>query len=114
MANLTEIFIMDNSIPPTPFPATCVIKLDQLQYKFYKKSRIELQAPNGRVLTVLRKPIPHKTYEDAIFHLWCQTCVLEVWLDEIDEAVKLPQRTIDGITHSLERIDGHLKKQLSM
>ena len=105
---------MDNTIPPPPFPTTCVIKLDQLQYVFYKKSRLEIHSPTGAVLTVIRKPFPNKTDEDAIYQLWAQACLLEVFFDEINERIKLPQRAINSIAHVFNRIDGHLKKQLSM
>lgn len=105
---------MDNTIPPPPFPNTCVIKLDQLQYAFYKKSRLEIHSPTGKVLTVLCKPLPAETEQDAVYQLWCQACLLEVLFDQINERTKLPQRAINSIAHVIDRIDGHLKKQLSM
>ncbi len=102
---------MDNTTPPPPFPNTCVIKLDQLQYTFYKKSRLEIHSPSGQVLTVICKPLPAKTDEDAAYQLWAQACLLEVLLDQVNERIKLPQRAINSIAYVIERIDGHLKKQ---
>lgn len=105
---------MDNVLPSHAFPNTCAIKLDQNQYTFYKKSRIEIHAPNGKILTVLREPIPNTTDEDAIFELWVHTCRLEVLFDEIQEKVKIPQRAIIGITQITDRIDMHLRRQAGL
>jgi len=105
---------MDNVTSSPAFPNSCVIKLDQHQYTFYKKSRLEIQSPNGRVLTVMSKPIPSKTADDAVYQLWCQACLLEVWFDEVEDKIKLPQKAISSITNVIDRIDLHLKKQLRM
>jgi hypothetical protein len=109
-----EIFIMDNVTSPPAFPNTCVIKLDEHQYKFYKKSRLEIQSPNGRVLTVMSKPLKNKTEADAVFQLWCQACLLEVLFDEIQDKIKLPQKAINDFVRIIDRIDLHLKEQLRM
>lgn len=105
---------MDNTIPLPPFPRTCVIKLDQLQYAFYKKSRLEIHSPNGEAITVLCKPLPVVTDEDAIYQLYCQTHLLEVLFVEVNERVKLPPWAINSIARVIDRIDGHIKKQLSI
>jgi len=104
---------MDNTIPPPPFPSSFVIKLDQLQYTFFKKSRLEIHSPTGKVLTVITKPLPSKTDADAIYQLWAQACLLEVLFDEISERVTLPQRAINCVSHVMDRIDGHLRRQSS-
>src|SRR5688572_5261153 len=108
------MLVMDNTIPPRPFPTSAVIKLDQLQYTFFKKSRLEIHSPTGQALTVISKPLPSKTDEDAIYQLWAQACLLEVLFDEINERVTLPQRAINSIAYVIERIERHLKKQVSM
>ncbi|PUA26859.1 MAG: hypothetical protein B0W54_20755 [Cellvibrio sp. 79] len=105
---------MDNTIPPPPFPNTCVIKLDQNQYAFYKKSRLEIRSPTGEAITVLSTPVPVVTDEDAIHQLYCQTLVLEVLLYEVNERVKLPQWALNSVARVIDRIDAHLKRQLSM
>jgi hypothetical protein len=108
-----EIFIMDNTIPPPPFPTSVVIKLDQFQYTFFKNSRLEIHSPTGQVLTIISKPLPSKTDEDAVYQLWAQACLLEVLFDEINERITLPQRAINCISHVIDRIDGHLRRQTS-
>ena len=105
---------MDNTISPPPFPASIAIKLDQLQYVYFQKSRLEIHSPEGKVLTVVCKPLPSKTDDDAIYQLWAQACLLEVLFDQINDHVKLPQRAINCIAHVMNRIDGHLKQQLSL
>lgn len=85
-----EIFIMDNTTSPPPFPTPVVIELDQPQYTFFKKSRLEIYSPTGKVLTVISKPLPSKTDEDAIYQLWAQACLLDVLFNEINERVTLP------------------------
>ncbi|PUA29890.1 MAG: hypothetical protein B0W54_04925 [Cellvibrio sp. 79] len=105
---------MDNTTPPPPFPTTCVIKLDQFQYAFYKKSRLEIHSPTGEAITVLRMPVPVVTDEDAVHQLYCQTLVLEMLLYEVNERMKLPQWAINSVARVIDRIDGHLKKQLSL
>lgn len=102
---------MDNTIPPPPFPDTCVIKLDQLQYAFYKKSRLEIHSPSGRAITVLSRPIPVVTDDDAIYQLYCQTLLLEVLFYEVNERVKLPPWAISSLARVIDRIERHLKKQ---
>lgn len=102
---------MDNVTSSPAFPNTCVIKLDQQQYTFYKKSRLEIQSPKGRVLTVMSEHLRNKTDEDAIFRLWCQACLLEVLFNEIQDKIKLPQRAIISIAHTIDRIDLHLRNQ---
>jgi hypothetical protein len=101
---------MDNTIPP-PFPSYCVIKLDPLQYTFYRKSRLEIHSPTGKVLTAISKPLPANTDDDAVYQLWCQACLLEVLFDEVSERVTLPPRAINGIAHVMNRIDAHLRAQ---
>ncbi len=105
---------MDNTIPLPPHPKTYVIKLDQLQYAFYKKSRLEIHSPAGEAITVLCKPWPVITDEDAIYQLYCQTHLLEVLFGEVNERVKLPPWAINSMARVIDRIDEHLKKQLSM
>lgn len=105
---------MDNTVLPPPFPTSLVIKLDQLQYTFYQQSRLEIHSPAGKVLTVISKPLPANTEDEALYQLWAQACLLEVLFDQINERMKLPQRAINSIAHVINRIDGHLKKQLSM
>jgi hypothetical protein len=105
---------MDNM---TSFPASpdiCIIKLDQHQYTFYQQSRLEIYSPSGKFLTTVAKPLPSKTDEDAVYQLWCQACVLELLFSQVNERITLPQQAINSIAHVLERINGHLKKQLSM
>jgi hypothetical protein len=106
--------IMDNVTSSPDFPNTCVIKLDQHQYTFYKKSRLEIQSPKGRVLTVMSKPLTNKTEADAVFQLWCQACLLEVLFGEIQDKIKLPQKAINSIANVIDRIDLHLKQQSRM
>ena len=104
-----------DSIPSSPaFPSSCIIQLDQSQYAFFQHSRLEIHSPDGKVLTALNKPLPHKTDADAVYQLWCQACLLEVLFDEIQGRIKLPQKAINYIAHVVDRIDGHLKKQSSM
>lgn len=105
---------MDNTIFPPPFLPSCVIKLDQFQYTFYQKSRLEIHSPQSKLLTVVGKQLPAKTDEDAIYQVWYQACLLEVLFDQLNERVKLPQRAINSIAHVIGRIDVHLKTQLSM
>jgi hypothetical protein len=105
---------MDNVTSSPAFPDSCVIKLDQSQYTFFQKSRLEIQSPNGRVLTVISKPLPSKTDSDAVYQLWCQACLLEVLFDEVQDRIKLPQQAINSIAHVVDRIDVHLRKQLRM
>ncbi|QEY18283.1 hypothetical protein D0C16_21210 [Cellvibrio sp. KY-GH-1] len=102
---------MDNIVFPPPFPTSLVIKLDQLQYTFYQKSCLEIRSPSGQVLTVICKPLPAKTDEDAAYQLWAQACLLEVLFDQVNERIKLPPRAINSIAYVIERIDGHLKRQ---
>ena len=102
---------MDNT---TPLPPICVIKLDQIQYAFYKKNRLQIHSPTGQAITVLSKQLPVVTDEDAIYQLYCQTHVLEKLFDEVNERVALPQWAINGIASVIDRIDGHLRKQLLM
>ncbi len=52
--------------------------------------------------------------EDAIYQLYCQTHLLEVLFGEVNERVKLPPWAINSIARVIYRIDGHLKRQLSM
>ncbi len=104
---------MDNIVFPPPFPTSLVIKLDQLQYTFYQKSRLEIHSPTGTMLAVISKPLPSTTDEDAAYQVYCQTLLLEVMFYEVNERVKLPPQAIKGIARVIERIDGHLKKQLS-
>ncbi len=63
------------------------------------------------MLSVIGKPLPDKTDDDALFQLWNQACLLEELFNEINERVKLPQRAINSIAHVIGRIDGYLKKQ---
>lgn len=105
---------MDNVTSSPAFPNTCVIKLDQQQYTFYKKSRLEVHSPKGKVLTVISKPLPTKTADDALFQLWCQACLLELLFDQVQDHVKLPHKAITGIVRIIDRIDFHLKKQMGM
>lgn len=103
---------MDNTIPP-PFPSSLAITLNPLQYAFYQKSRLEILSPTGQVLTVVGKPLPCNTHEDAVYQLWCQACLLEVLFDDINEQMKLPQRAVNSIAYVIERIDRHLRRQVS-
>ncbi len=102
---------MDNVISYPAFPDSCVIKLDQHQFTFFRKSRLEIHSPEGKVLTVISKPLPNKTDADAVYQLWCQACLLEVVFDEIQEKIKLPQTAINCIAHVVDRIDAHLKRR---
>ncbi len=40
--------------------------------------------------------------------------MLELLFDQVNERIKLPQRAINSLVHVLERINAHLKKQVSM
>lgn len=104
---------MDNVTPP-PFPTTCVIKLDQIQYAFYKKNRLEIHSPNGKALTVLSKQLPVVTDEDAVCQLYCEMLLLEALFYEIGERVKLPLWTINSVARVIGRIDRHIKEKLSV
>lgn len=107
-----EIFIMDNvtslSSPTNPY----VIKLDQLQYTSYQQSRLEVLSPEGRFLTKIGRNLTHMTDDDAIYQLWYQACLLEVLFDQIQDHVKLPHKAITSIVRIIDRIDGHLKRQI--
>ncbi|PUA29399.1 MAG: hypothetical protein B0W54_02075 [Cellvibrio sp. 79] len=105
---------MDNVAPPPSSPASCIIKLDQFQYTFFQKSRLEVHSPEGKFLTIVANPLPDKTGDDAVYQVYCQTLLLETLFDGINESVKLPQWAINSIARVIDRIDGHLKKQLSM
>jgi len=105
---------MDNVTSSPAFPDSCVIKLDQSQFAFFRQSRLEIHSPENKVLTVISKPLPNKTDADAVYQLWCQACVLEVLFDEVVDNIKLPQTAINCIAHVVERIDLHLKKQSRM
>jgi len=109
-----EIFIMDNVTSSPAFPDSCVIKLDQSQFAFFRQSRLEIHSPEGKVLTVISKPLPSKTDADAVYQLWCQACLLEVVFDDVADKIKLPQTAINCIAHVVDRIDLHLKKQACM
>ena len=104
---------MDNTITSPPFPTSIAIKLAQHQYTFFKKSPLEIHSPKGKVLTIISKPLPGKTDEDAVYQLWAQACLLEVLFDEVNERVTLPQRAINCISHVIDRVDGHLRRQCS-
>lgn len=104
---------MDNTITPR-FPNSCIIKLDQFQYTFFQQSRLEIHSPEGKFLTVVTRPLPIKTGDDAVYQLYCQAHLLETVFDGVNESVKLPQWAINSIARVIDRIDGHLKKQLSM
>jgi len=105
---------MDNVTSPLVPPATCVIKLDQDQYTFFQQSRLEIHSPDGKFLTAIAKPLPSKTDDDAIYQLWSQACVLELLFEQVNERIKLPPRAINSLAYVLGRIDGHLRKQVSM
>ncbi|WP_039912902.1 hypothetical protein [Cellvibrio mixtus] len=105
---------MDNVTPPSASPSVCIIKLDQIQYAYYKKSRLEIHSPAGEAITVLCKPWPVITDEDAIYQLYCQTHVLEKLFYEVNERVKLPQWALNSIARVIDRIDLHIREQLSM
>lgn len=102
---------MDNVISSPAFPNSCVIKLDQHQFTFYRKSLLEIHSPKGKVLTVISRPLPRKTDEDVVYQLWCQACLLEVLFDEVEDNIKLPPAAINCIAHVVGRIDVHLKRQ---
>jgi hypothetical protein len=108
------MFIMDNVTSSPAFPDSCVIKLDQTQFAFFRQSRLEIHSPEGKVLTVLGKPLPRKTDADLVYQLWCQACLLEVLFDEVEDNIKLPPATINCIAHVVDRIDVHLKRQARM
>lgn len=105
---------MDNATSSPAFPNSCSIKLDQSQYAFFQQSRLEIHSPEGKVLTVISKPLPNKTDADAVYQLWCQACLLEVLFDEVQERIKLPPKAINSIAHVVGRIDVHLRKQARM
>ncbi len=105
---------MDNVTSSPAFPDSCVIKLDQFQFAFFQQSRLEIHSPEGKVLTVISKPLPSKTDADAVYQLWCQACLLEVLFDEVEDNIKLPQTAINCIAHVVDRIDVHLKRQTRM
>jgi hypothetical protein len=105
---------MDNVTSSPAFPNSCAIKLDQSQYAFFQQSRLEIHSPEGKVLTIICKPLPSKTDEDAVYQLWAQACLLEVLFDQINDHVKLPQRAINCIAHVIDRIDVHIRKQAGM
>jgi hypothetical protein len=101
---------MDNVTSRPAFPDACVIKLDQTQFDFFRKSRLEIHSPD-KILTVISKPLPHKTDADLVYQLWCQACLLEVLLDDVGDNIKLPQRATNCIAYVVDRIDMHLKRQ---
>lgn len=105
---------MDNftSSPASHIP--CIIKLDQFQYTFFQKSRLEIHSPEGKFLTVVANPLPDKTGDDAVYQVYCQTLLLETLFDGINKNVKLPQWAINSIARVIDRIDMHLKEQLLM
>lgn len=105
---------MDNVTSPPTSSTTCVIKLDQFQYASFQQSRLEIHSPEGKFLTAIAKPLPSNTYDDAIYQLWCQACVLELLFAQVNERIKLPPRAINSIAYVLGRIEGHLKKQALM
>ncbi len=105
---------MDNVTSPPASPASCIIKLNQSQYTFFQQSRLVIHSPEGKFLTVVTRPLPSKTDDDAIYQLYCQVHLLEVLFDEVDEHVKLPQWAINGIARVIDRIDGYLEKQGSI
>ena len=105
---------MDNVASPPDSPSICIIKLDQIQYAYYKKSRLEILSPTGEAITVLCKPMPVVTDEDAVYQLYCQTLLWEVLFYEVNERVKLPQWGINSVERVIGRIDRHLKRLLSM
>ena len=83
---------MDNT---TPLPPICVIKLDQHQYAFYKKNRLQIHSPTGQAITVLSKQLPVITDEDAIYQLYCEAHVLEKLFDEVNERFTLMAHRLD-------------------
>jgi len=86
---------MDNVTYSPAFPDSCVIKLDQHQFAFFRQSRLEIHSPEDKVLTVISKPLPNKTDADAVYQLWCQACLLEGLFDEVVDNIKLPQTAIN-------------------
>ncbi|PUA26988.1 MAG: hypothetical protein B0W54_19315 [Cellvibrio sp. 79] len=104
---------MDNVTSPPASPIPCIIKLDQLQYTFFQKSRLEIHSPEGNFLTVVANPLPDKTGDDAVYQLYCQTLLLETLFDGINGRMKLPQWAINSIARVLDRIDVHLRRQTS-
>ncbi|PUA26865.1 MAG: hypothetical protein B0W54_20785 [Cellvibrio sp. 79] len=88
-----------------------IIKLNQLQYAFYKKSRLENHSPTDTMLTLISKPLPTTTDEDAVYQLYCQTLLLEVVFYDVSERVKLPPWAFNSVVRVMGRIDEHLKKQ---
>jgi hypothetical protein len=104
---------MDNVTSPLAPLTPCVITLDQYQYTFFQQSRLEIHSPDGKLLTAIAKPLPGTTDDDAIYQLWCQACLLELLFDQVNDRIKLPQRAINSLAHVLDRINTHLRKQLS-
>jgi hypothetical protein len=104
---------MDNVTSSLAPLTSCVITLDQSQFKFFQQSRLEIHSPDGKLLTAIAKPLPSKTDDDAIYQLWCQACLLELLFDQVNDRIKLPQRAINSIAYVMDRINAHLKKQLS-
>jgi len=105
---------MDNVTSFPAFPDSCVIKLDQHQFRFYQQSRLEIHSPEDKVLTVICKPLPRKTDADMAYQLWCQACLLEVLFDEVEDNIQLPPATLNCIAHVVDRIDVHLRRQARM
>lgn len=105
---------MDNVTSPPAPPTSCIIKLDQTQYTFFQQSRLVIHSPDGKFLTVVTRPLPSKTDDDAIYQLYCQAHVLEVLFDDVNEHLKLPPWAINSIARVIDRIDRHLEKQLSL
>lgn len=102
---------MDNVTSPPAFPDSWPIKLDQPQYTFFQKSRLEIHSPENEVLNVISKPLPNKTDADAVYRLWCLACLLEVVFDEVVDNIKLPHTAINCIADVVDKIDLHLRKQ---
>ncbi len=103
---------MDNTTSPSASPSACVIKLDKFQYAAYRQSRLEIHTSRGQFLTRISPSIKITNDDDAIFQLWCQATLLEVLFDQIQ--IKLPPKTINSIVRIVDRLDVHIKNQLSM
>ncbi|HTF98843.1 MAG TPA: hypothetical protein VL995_22090 [Cellvibrio sp.] len=103
---------MDNVTSPPDLPSACVIKLNKFQYAAYRQSRLEIHTSRGQFLTRIAPSIKITNDDDAIFQLWCQATLLEVLFDQIQ--IKLPQKTISSIVRIVDRLDVHIKKQMSM
>lgn len=102
---------MDNSISNPAIShqhpqnnARIIVTLDPSQYAFYRKTYIELQAPDGQHLEYVGKTIQREAAESTTFRLREQVALVSSLLGSIDDTVVLPVPAVMGLADLFCRI----------